>query len=318
MRTSFIALSKSTKSSCYISGFTLPQGSYLVHTIPFQATAHLDNVLAADCTVSSGDGCLFAVSRRILEGSPPIIRRMCGRSVHAGGAFLHLPEDGETTLAMIHAIYPFPSIPIPTIDLAERAVAAARRYGVSVTRLNFETSIFEPARVSAHPTRYCAFTWDVGLSRELENASRYALVQELKDEFQWALGVPGAIEVLAALTMTQLDRRDKMDDIISKLPTNLLCFGCRGAGRSGQSEMRDVVNMVFNVPHPDLHSILDCEMWAGSVLATCCPTDSCSQWLQRYTFSQASVTELANAATRVPQVIHHIYFDAKQELYQDN
>lgn len=303
------------KLSTVIRGFTLPQGSYLVHTIPFHATVHVDNVLAADCTVSSNDGCIFVANKQILEGSNPLVRRMCGRDPLTG-VFLHLPEDGETTLAMIHAMYPFPTIPIATIDLAEKAVAAAKRYGVNIARLNFETSIFEPARVIAHPIRYCAFTWNIGLRSELESASRYALVQDLTGDFSWALGVPGAMDVLAALALTQLDRREKMDAIVSRLPTNLLCFACRGGGRGGQDEMREVVKMIFGVPNPDLHHILDCEMWAGSILATSCPTSSCGQWLHRFTFSQLSVVELANAATQVPQVIHQVYFDNKQELYQ--
>lgn len=315
----------------------LPPDSYLRHTLPYRTKIEEDRKWPIDCSLVSVDGSAFGVCSDVLKTGSALLREICISHLSsqvdiapnngaAGGMApgnpMGLPQvdirqDSETTLALLHAIYPQPFIPINDLDLAEKSVAAAEYYGIELSKLEFDHSLFDPAKISQHPLRYCVFAWRMELEDGLKLSSRYALgsLLPLEDPAQYriALGTVGGVDVLTALLGTKMVRNKALDYVLDILPQDLVCLTCRAQGRTGLAEAKDVIEGIFDQPYPDLHRITDNTMWAQSEFADICVTKTCEPWLREYHFSEHQQSELASSVLRVPYLIDMEYYKEYQE-----
>lgn len=292
-----------------------------------------------DCTLRSGDDCTFGVCSDVIKTGSIAFRRLFDSAsrrllprldINAGvpdgidaptpnaadrRIQIDVPEGGEITLALIHALYPQPFIPIENLELAENVLLAVQKYNIDSSQLRFESSMFDPARIMEDPLRYCAFAWRMDLGAELKLSSRYALHLDLArlSQYRAALQIPEGVDVLAALLATNIVRNRSFDTVVDRLPRDLMCPSCREEGRTGLDEMKEVVENIFEAPHPDLHTISHNESWAASVLAINCRTERCESWLPQVHFSEQCKQDLARAMLRVPQEVNLEYLVQHRE-----
>lgn len=327
-----------TKSLIDDRSFALPEGSYLRHTLPLYAPAEEDERWPVDSVLHSGDGCAFGVCSDVLKTGSHQFRQLFLEASYAGlpiqenaaavggiaapapGAVpplkcIRVPEGGEVTLALIHATYPHTFPPIDDLALAEKAVAAAQKYDIEPFKLKFGPNMFDPSKIVQDPLHYCVFAWRMDLKAELRSSSRYTLHLDLARprQYQAALEMPEGVNVFAALLATQIIRSSILDSVLDRLPRDLMCPGCREAGRTGLDEMKEVIGEIFEAPYPDLHTISNNVLWAESVLAMNCRADTCEGWIRQFQFSEDCKEELAMSMIRVPQEVDLEYLERYHE-----
>lgn len=300
----------------------MPANSYVQHAsttiITDPSTNEKEDPLRDDASVFSNDGYEFGVIRLIVELGCPGFKFPL--DVHpgedaAGRPALKLPEDAEVVLALLSAIYPVPMPPITSLELAERSVNAAHKYGIDRSLLTLDNEIFKPDQVVPDPLRMCSLAWRAERWHQFEMASRYALAESKlwEEAFGWALDTTdgGDAEVMSALALTQMGRERCMDTVVDALPVDLICANCRSIGRPIAEHLKNIVREVFKSTYPDPYALFYLPTWSTSDLVRNCPTNTCLTTIESYRFSGTQVVVIGSAMENVHQTVEKIYVEEK-------
>lgn len=205
---------------------------------------------------------------------------------------------------LLEAIYPGPPVPIHSTSLATKTTAAAQKYGISPTLLQYDRSLFSRDNIRLDPFGTCVLAWNAGQWPYLELASRYTHRLRLEGLLPRAMETVGGPEVLASLMAMTLERRTRIDAVVGRLPGDLICSACRLKNRNAYAPLLEAITQLFQSPFPDIASVFDdVDALATPFLLRGCVSKNCLKSVREYTFSDRQISSLKEALAAVPQTM---------------
>lgn len=214
---------------------------------------------------------------------------------------IRLSEDGETICAILQAIHPFPSVPIRSLALGLKCLTAANKYGLQSSLFRIDYSVLVNAGPFGAPFDLCVLAWGTGDWEVVKHAFRFTHSIPTSELISRALRLPKGGEMLAACLATRAQRHSAFLDVVSVLPTGLLCASCRSSGYGASMALVRAISTFFNAPFPDTSRVFDDPETTWLPHGSACATCLASVRAVRYTPQQYHSVKLA--LDSVPQTI---------------
>lgn len=225
-------------------------------------------------------------------------------STHAGLPQISLTEDGETISAILQAVHPVPSMPITSLRLGLRCIAAANKYGLHPSLFRIDYSVFSDEATMAAPFDLCALAWCMGDWAVVQHASRFTHAMSVAQLNVLAAGLPRGSEVLAACLATRAERQRVLLDVASRLPSQLICTSCRMNGHNNASmALVRALGAFFNAPFPDMSEVFNNPEATWLPHLPVCPTNTCADAVRTVVYAPWQYQSIKFALQGVPQTI---------------
>lgn len=270
-----------------------------------------DHSCRGDIIVEAWDGAQFCVSRALLALASRDLRELAMDPNHpidprSGLPRIFLEEDSDAVLAVLQAIHPLTTIPINSIALGLKVLAAAENLGLRSTLFRLDHNLQRDAEILVDPLGMCALAWNVGDEALLEKASRFTHTIPFHDLLARSWDLPGGFELLSAISATRLSRQGAIIDVVSALPGGVICEGCRDYGVNTTTPLIHAIVDLFNQPFPDTSRVIeDSEsvLWTHMLSIACRSNQQCQQTVRNIRYSGNELAYLKDTLALVPQTI---------------